>query len=103
MNAAYRLAAVSDHGMELRWQALQVVVVPAGIVERHAEAEDAALADLGDAFEHLAAVDQVEPPALVVGAERAPVRPRRTDRPSLWHRFSPCRPIDTANGLGQSK
>src|SRR5579884_2882415 len=52
----------------------------AGVVERQAEAEGAALPHLGDALQHLVRGQQVEPAELVVGA---PVAPGRAGRAAL--------------------
>ena len=69
-------------GHQLRRVAPRVELVAAGTVERQAEAEDDALAGLGQAPPHLLRRQQVQPPALIIGPELAPVRSVRSLPPA---------------------
>ncbi len=75
--------AVAHGGRDARRVAARVEHVAAGIVERQRQAEADALLHLGHALQHLLARHVVHAPALVVGAELAPVGARGSVLPSL--------------------
>src|SRR6185369_6735717 len=81
-----RALAVADRRREARRAAARIERGAAGIVERQRKREADPLLYLRDALQHLFARHVVHPPALVVGAELAPVRTRRFLFPPLRHK-----------------
>ena len=86
---ALALAAIAQRGGDARRVAPRIERVAAGIVERQRAAEGDALLHLRDALQHLLARHPVHAPALIVGAELAPVGARRPLLPALAHKPTP--------------
>ncbi|MBL8307838.1 MAG: hypothetical protein JNM33_14165 [Rubrivivax sp.] len=94
-----RALAIAQHGIAAWRDPAGVHQLPARHVERQAQAERAALANLGDALHHLGGRDQVQAAALVVRTELAPVRARRRWLPALSPGRACAQRCSTASAL----